>query len=90
MPGDSSPPSSPGQPDLPVHLGGEQAARWALNCPGDGRRSLLLVVHCCPEGDAELTLSVFHSHTHHVKIHSVLLSLLDTIRKKHWHLCKGQ
>lgn len=73
MPGDSSLPSSPGLPDLPVHLGGEQAARWALNCPGGGRRSLLLVVHCCPEGDAELTLSVLHSHTHHVKIHSVLL-----------------
>lgn len=74
----------------PGALSGEQAVRWALNCPGDGRRSLLLVVGCCPGGDAELTLSVLYSHTHNVKIHSALLSLLDTIRKRHWHLCKGQ
>lgn len=80
----------PGQTDLLVHLSGEQAVRWALNCPGDGRRTLLLGVDCCPEGDAELTLGVLHCLTHHVKTHAALLPLLDTIRRRHWHLCKGQ
>ena len=42
------------------------------------------MIDCCPGDDAELTLNVLHSHSHHVKIHPVFLPLLDLIRKKHW------